>query len=63
MVKRSLEAAKAIIAGNSVNLITSINMASKYPFTGLRPVSDCSAGKRRQRRKAKRLRYATGALS
>jgi hypothetical protein len=29
MVKRSLEAAKAIIAGNSVNLITSINMASK----------------------------------
>ena len=35
IVKRSLEAAKAIIAGNSVNLITSVNMASAYPFTGL----------------------------
>jgi hypothetical protein len=55
MVKRSLDAAKAIIAGNSVNLITSVNMTSQYPFTGLRPVSNAG--------NAKRLRHATGALS
>jgi hypothetical protein len=60
-VKRSLDAAKAIIAGNSVNLITSVNMASKYPFTGLRPVSKGNAGNATGN--AKRLRHATGALS
>ena len=38
IVNRSLDAAKAIIAGNSVNLITSVSMASSFdvaPFAGL----------------------------
>ena len=61
MVKRSLDAAKAINAGNSVSLITSVNMTSEYPFTGLRRVSKGNA--RNATRNAKRLRHATGALS
>jgi hypothetical protein len=47
IVKRSLDAANAIIAGNSVNLISSIIMASpivvaatEYPGAGLEPVSE-----------------------
>jgi hypothetical protein len=49
MVKRSLEAAKAIIAGNSVNLITSVNMASAYLVAGLRPVSSPYPPRKRRR--------------
>ena len=58
IVNRSLDAANAIIAGNNVNLTASISMApSPFDVVSLPYAAIASAAK------AKRPRYATGALS
>ena len=59
IVKRSLDAAKAIMAGNNVNPITSVNMARTRSH--LSPLSEGIPHSGALN--AKRLRSTTGALS
>jgi hypothetical protein len=67
IVNRSLDAAKAIIAGNNVSLTNSISMASSFDVARSpdyhATVAGGLAAARNGGRKVKRPRYATGALS